>query len=250
PKLQIGQLAKVTVDALPGEEFDAYVRRVNPAVDPLTGTIKVVLDFDEATRIRLRESAFARVRLIMETHQQALVVPKDVLVEENGRKYVFVVEEEQPQAEEEAAELPETTGNEAAAPSVTETEASDKAGENAGEPETESPDAPPEDADAESTNTEDSKPEEPMLVAQRVEVETGFEDSSRVEIVSGIGDDSLIVTLGQHTLKPGSYVRVASAEVLLNEKKDMSVEEALAEAEAKKAKADQDSAESRRHTRH
>ena len=91
-RLSVGQEARVRVDAMEGEEFTARVRRINPSVDPLSGTVKVVLDFSAEDKAKLRDAAFARVRLVMETHTNALVVPKDAVLEENARMYLMVVE--------------------------------------------------------------------------------------------------------------------------------------------------------------
>lgn len=96
PRLKEGQLARVSVDALQGEELTAAVDRINPSVDPATGTVRVRLELDPEVRPRLRESAFARVRLVMETREDALLVPRDAIVDENARKYVFVVRSEPP----------------------------------------------------------------------------------------------------------------------------------------------------------
>lgn len=67
------------------------VRRTNPSVDPVRGTVKVLLDFEDRVRERLREAAFARVKLVKETHDDALIVAKDAIVGENTRKYLFVI---------------------------------------------------------------------------------------------------------------------------------------------------------------
>ena len=98
-RLSVGQEAKVNIDSCPGREFIATVRRINPSVDPLTGTVKVTLDFAKDERSFLREAAFARVRLVMETHKDALVVPKDAIIEENARTYLMIV---RPETEDEA----------------------------------------------------------------------------------------------------------------------------------------------------
>ncbi|MCH7959716.1 MAG: efflux RND transporter periplasmic adaptor subunit [Candidatus Hydrogenedentes bacterium] len=91
PRLRVGQSAQVRIDALPGKVFEASIRRINPSVDPVSGTIKVVLDLKEANRSRLPESAFARVKLVMNTRKNVLMVPKEAVLEEGGRKYVFIV---------------------------------------------------------------------------------------------------------------------------------------------------------------
>jgi len=205
-RLKLGQVAKVKVDALGDEEFEATVRRVNPGVDPLTGTVKVTLDFDPATREKLREAAFCRVRLVMETHENVLLVPKDALVEENARKYVFLVEP----AKKEAA-----PGKEEASAGASPASATDKPADSPAEP---------------------SVPAaELVYTASRVEVQTGLEDVTSVEIVSGVSDKSLIVTLGQHTLKSGSHVRITNASDEILSKAGLTADEALKIAEEKRA---------------
>lgn len=218
-RLKEGQIAKVTIDALGADEFDAAVRRINPGVDPISGTVKVTLDFDEATRDRLRDSAFARVRLVMETHENALLLAKDTVVEENARKYVFVIE----QPETPAEPAPETQSDESAPePSSDESAAKEEAKTDVT-------------AGPADSNATESEPAEASFVANRIEVETGLEDSKSVEIVSGIDDGSLVVTLGQHTLKPGARVRVTNATTEIMAKAGLSAEKALEEARKKRA---------------
>ncbi len=94
PRLELGQRASVAIDALDGETFDARVSRINPSVDPTSGTVRVVLEFADEAKERLREAAFARVRLVMTTREDALLVPKDGVLEEAGRRFVYVVVDE------------------------------------------------------------------------------------------------------------------------------------------------------------
>ena len=194
PRLRIGQEAKVTIDAYPDEEFSAKVRRINPAVDQASGTIKVVLDFDPATRKRLRDSAYARVRLVLETHDNALRIAKDTLIEENARKYAFLVK-----PVSEPTNDPATGGT---APVS----------------------SPGEPATANKVRYE----------VTRVEVQTGFEDSTNVEILSGLDESSLVVTMGQHTLKSGAMVALTDEESELNANAGMSAQEALKAAQDKR----------------
>jgi membrane fusion protein (multidrug efflux system) len=172
----------VTIDAHPDHELIATVKRINPSVDPLSGTVKVTLAFGEEAQPFLREAAFARVRLVMETHENALVIPKDTMIEENGRHYVMVVRQD-----------PAVAGNS-------------------------------------ETN--------PRLIAERVEVKTGLEDSNFVEVVSGIDESTLVVTLGQHTLKPGTAVKITNAADEVMSKVNLSAEEALARARDKEVDLD------------
>lgn len=218
-RLHVGQIAEVTIDALQDEEFTATVRRVNPSVDAATGTIKVVLDFDDETKQKLREAAFARVKLIMETHENALLVPKDSVVEENSRRYIYVIREfEEPEAtEDEAGE--ETESDE-------ETDTEDGASKRQvlatvkDELDTEEASGTPED--------------EPVWVAERMEVTIGFEDSDHFEILSPLTPSDRLVTNGQHTLKPGSKVKVTNLAEAFLETDGMTTDEALEAAKDKK----------------
>jgi multidrug efflux pump subunit AcrA (membrane-fusion protein) len=61
----------------------ATIVRIAPSVDPATGTVKVTLAVDSATR--LRPGAFVRADIVTETHEAALVVPRSALVAEGRR---------------------------------------------------------------------------------------------------------------------------------------------------------------------
>ncbi|MBX7255574.1 MAG: efflux RND transporter periplasmic adaptor subunit [Candidatus Hydrogenedentes bacterium] len=180
-RIKVGQVARVEVDAAGDQEFEAKVRRINPSVEAETGTVKVTLDFDSATMAKLRDAAFARVQLVLETRPNVLRVPKDAVVEENARKYLFIVEKK-----------------------------------------------------AEDASAAAAAQGEPVLLANRVEIETGLEDKDLIEVVSGVKDDSMIVTLGQQTLKSGSEVKVTTMDGELMAKAGLSADEALKEAEAER----------------
>jgi multidrug efflux pump subunit AcrA (membrane-fusion protein) len=105
PRLRVGQKAYVTVDSAGDREFLARVRRINPGVDLQSSAVKVILEFDKKDHQYLREQAFARYRLIMDTHEDALTVPKDAIIEDNTRRYVMIAE---PTAVPEEADEPET----------------------------------------------------------------------------------------------------------------------------------------------
>jgi membrane fusion protein, multidrug efflux system len=89
-QLQVGQKALARIDAFPDYVFNASIRRIYPSIDPLSGTLKVLLDFEENDREKLREAVFARIQLIMDMREDALLIPRDTLLEEEGRKFVFM----------------------------------------------------------------------------------------------------------------------------------------------------------------
>ncbi len=91
PRLRVGQLAYVEVEAWPGERFSASVLRIRPVIDSATGTVKVTLEVEAEGR--LRPGMFARVFVEVEKREAALVIPKAALSLESLGDTVFVVEE-------------------------------------------------------------------------------------------------------------------------------------------------------------
>jgi membrane fusion protein (multidrug efflux system) len=87
-RLEVRQPAYLTVEAFPGERFEARVLRVSPVVDSATGTVKVTLEVE--TRGRLRPGMFASVFLETDRHADALVIPKRSLVLESIGDTVYV----------------------------------------------------------------------------------------------------------------------------------------------------------------
>ena len=167
-RLYEGQAAAVRLDAAPDRTFTATVNRINPSVDPASGTVRTTLLFEDASAEDLLESAFARVQLVMTTREDALLVPRDAILEEAGREYVYVV------APHDAFSRDELDSDEPTETFI----------EEFGE----------------------------RLVARRVDVETGLQDSYYTEITEGLDEDSRVVTMGHHNLRHGADVRIMDPE--------------------------------------
>jgi len=88
PRLETGQPAYLTVEAWPGERFDASVLRIRPVVDAATGTVRVTLDVKG--RGKLTPGMFARVYLETATRPGALVIPRAALSLESVGDTVYV----------------------------------------------------------------------------------------------------------------------------------------------------------------
>jgi membrane fusion protein (multidrug efflux system) len=91
-RLRAGQPARMTVDALPGEIFEASILRISPVVDPETGTFKATLAVTDETE-RLKPGMFGRFQIVYETREDVLLVPRMSILEEEAEKSVFVVED-------------------------------------------------------------------------------------------------------------------------------------------------------------
>lgn len=88
-RLARGQTAYLNVEAWPDERFQASVLRISPVVDAATGTIRVTLQV--RARGKLSPGMFARVFLVIDTHENTVVMPKRALSIESLTDTVFVV---------------------------------------------------------------------------------------------------------------------------------------------------------------
>ena len=91
--LRPGQPATLQVDALGEGTYSGVVRRISPVVDAATGTVKVTVDVTDPER-RLLPGMFARVGIVHDRRENVVVVPRSAIVNEDGREYVFVVEDD------------------------------------------------------------------------------------------------------------------------------------------------------------
>ncbi len=92
PQSDTGVAAEVTVDAFPGEEFTGQVSRVAPVFDPATRTAQMEIEVPNPG-FRLKPGMYARVRLTVERRPDALTVPRNAVVDMDGKRGVFLVSE-------------------------------------------------------------------------------------------------------------------------------------------------------------
>ena len=92
-RLKSGQPAYLTTDNLPGRKFTGGIKRIAPAVDPASGTFKVTVGLKDPQG-ELRPGMFVAVHIITDTHPNALLIPKEALIYENGLAHVFIVEQD------------------------------------------------------------------------------------------------------------------------------------------------------------
>jgi RND family efflux transporter MFP subunit len=86
-RVSVGQEVRVISDTGHEERYDGRVRMVSPIVDTRTGTVKVTVEINDKTDLRI--GAFVRVQITTDVHQNALVVPNVALVEEGGETFVY-----------------------------------------------------------------------------------------------------------------------------------------------------------------
>ena len=89
-KITLGQKAKVFVDAYPDKTFEGVIENVAPQISGTsrTSTAKVRVENPEGL---LMPGMFARVRVLLYSKKDALVIPTDAVQGGEGEKFVYVV---------------------------------------------------------------------------------------------------------------------------------------------------------------
>jgi membrane fusion protein, multidrug efflux system len=93
-KIQIGQPATFTVDAYHGQTFTGKVAEISPAADLKNRSFKVRIEAENTER-KLKSGMFARAEIIYARKAEAYIVPKQAVIEKNGKPFVFVVKNDQ-----------------------------------------------------------------------------------------------------------------------------------------------------------
>lgn len=89
-KVQLGQKAQLTLDATNGTVFDGEVIRISPVVDPQTGTVKVTITVTDEYA-HLKPGMFTRVKIIHDTHDNTMLIPKQAVLTQDGEEMVFTI---------------------------------------------------------------------------------------------------------------------------------------------------------------
>lgn len=139
--LRPGLVVTMAVDALPGQSFSGKVQRVSPVVEAQTGTFRVTCEFHDDTRA-LKSGMFGRVSVVYDERADALVIPREALIEGDGETAVYVVKD---------------------------------------------------------------------AVAHRHAVRVGYAAGDRIEILEGLADGDVVVTVGRAGVRDGARVQVLEA---------------------------------------
>lgn len=81
--------AAVFVEAYPGESFPGTVDLISPSMDRSSRTVKTRIAVDNAGG-RLLAGMFAKVQVFLPGEARALALPRSAVLEDEGRKFVFL----------------------------------------------------------------------------------------------------------------------------------------------------------------
>ena len=89
PLIAKGQPVNFSVESLPGKSFTATVSRLSYALDDATKTMLIEADLPNP-KLELRPGMYATVKVGLEKHTDALLIPADALVMEKVNAFAFI----------------------------------------------------------------------------------------------------------------------------------------------------------------
>ena len=99
PRLKIGQLTHMELDALPGTRFEGRVVRLAPSLDPATRTLEAEAQLPNPNG-ELRAGMYGRAAIVTGVHSGALTVPVGAVQISNGRSFAYALSGEKVQRRE------------------------------------------------------------------------------------------------------------------------------------------------------
>lgn len=91
PKIKKGQNVIVTIDVIPGAEFEGKVNYIAPSLSGTSRTFEIEVLIKNHDRI-LKPGMSANVQIAEYTDNNAVVIPQDLIIDYGEEQYVFVLE--------------------------------------------------------------------------------------------------------------------------------------------------------------
>ena len=91
-RVKVGVTTSITLDALPGQTFEAKIAEVNPSADTQSRQFLVRMRLDN-TAGQIRPGMYARVLIDLEKTQAEVTVPREAVKNKNGKNSVVTVDD-------------------------------------------------------------------------------------------------------------------------------------------------------------
>ncbi|MDD2890998.1 MAG: efflux RND transporter periplasmic adaptor subunit [bacterium] len=88
--IKTGNKANIKVSSYPNDIFNGQLTKISPVLNPMSRTSQASISIINPGN-KLRPGMFANVDVIIEEHTNVIVVPQKALIDNGGRKIVFVL---------------------------------------------------------------------------------------------------------------------------------------------------------------
>lgn len=202
-KIALGQKARVFIDAYPDKTFEGVIENISPVVAGTSRTATAKVRIENPERLLL-PGMFARIRILLYSKKNTLVVPTDSIQGSQGEQFIYVVHLNEPPAGEAKGETP-VIGPEG------ENEGDKKPGTPAPaakKPEKESGKKEKKEKGAKEEAPEEKAPEKNIGTAEKRPITVGYTRPDYSQIDAGISEGEVVAISSLEKLGDGKKVRL------------------------------------------
>ena len=91
PRAQVGQRARIVLRALPGQTFEGTLTHLSPSLQEGTRRATAEIQIENPEGV-LKPGMFATAALVLNRHEDVVLIPKQAVVERDGKEVVFLAE--------------------------------------------------------------------------------------------------------------------------------------------------------------
>lgn len=175
-KIALGQKAKVFVDAFPDKTFEGVIENIAPVVSGTSRTATVRVRVENPDRLLL-PGMFARIRILLYSKKNTLIVPTDAVQGNEGQQFIYIIHSKKEMA------APKAPKAKAAAPA---------------------PAVKPEEP---KKAKEEKKSDEPDTVEKRA-ITVGYTRPDYSQVDAGLSEGEVVAISGLERLEDGKKVRL------------------------------------------
>jgi membrane fusion protein (multidrug efflux system) len=88
-----GRSVRITLKADESIEFQGRIRQISPVVDTATGTVKLTIEAKQPPSA-VRPGGFVNIAIVRETHENAILLPREAVIRELQSAHVFVIKDD------------------------------------------------------------------------------------------------------------------------------------------------------------
>ena len=89
--VKANQPVQITHYTLPGDTLNASISELSPAISTETRTFKGKVLIDNKD-LKIRPGMFVKADIVVDKADSAIIIPKDAVISNRNRKYVYIVE--------------------------------------------------------------------------------------------------------------------------------------------------------------
>jgi membrane fusion protein, multidrug efflux system len=92
-QLKLGQKILASLSAIPDQQFEGHISRINPVADQSSGTIEVSAEIDNSSE-RLKIGLLANCQILLTGSRKTITLPREAIIKEGKNNYIYLLQDD------------------------------------------------------------------------------------------------------------------------------------------------------------